>query len=153
MIVAKFGGTSVSTAPNIKTIGEITRRVIKKQPVIVVSAVSGVTDLLLSLTKQTNHTGIIRQIERQHRELAQDFWDKDVPEEVSRYITQTLDTITKVVNKKKNTKRMADELVSYGEQLSSFIVSRALESLGIPTKQIVATAIIVTTDEFGSADF
>ena len=49
MIVAKFGGTSVSTKERIVTIAKIVRNEFNRKPVVVVSALSGVTDLLLSI--------------------------------------------------------------------------------------------------------
>ena len=49
MIILKFGGTSVSTKKNIETVLKIVKKTLRDDPVVVVSAFSGVTDLLLSL--------------------------------------------------------------------------------------------------------
>ena len=49
MIIAKFGGTSVSSKDRISVIKKIVEEQLDKSPIVVVSALSGVTDLLLSL--------------------------------------------------------------------------------------------------------
>ncbi|MFL5531539.1 MAG: lysine-sensitive aspartokinase 3, partial [Gemmatimonadales bacterium] len=52
MIVAKFGGTSVADSEAIGRLIHIVRSRIPERPVIVVSALAGVTDGLLSLAAQ-----------------------------------------------------------------------------------------------------
>ena len=56
MIILKFGGTSVSTKERLQTITEIVREEKERKPLVVVSAIRGVTDLLLSLCEQTTKT-------------------------------------------------------------------------------------------------
>ena len=46
MIVMKFGGTSVADAPRILSAAEIVRGRLARRPIVVVSALAGVTDLL-----------------------------------------------------------------------------------------------------------
>ena len=48
MIVMKFGGTSVADAERIRAAGEIVAARRERRPVVVVSALAGVTDLLLA---------------------------------------------------------------------------------------------------------
>ena len=55
MRVLKFGGTSVANAENINRVIKITRESLKKdKTVLVVSALSGVTDLLLGAAAQAS---------------------------------------------------------------------------------------------------
>jgi len=49
MIVVKFGGTSVGTAAAIRSTAEIVRGRMPRSPVVVVSALSCVTNALLAL--------------------------------------------------------------------------------------------------------
>jgi diaminopimelate decarboxylase/aspartate kinase len=74
-VVLKFGGTSVSTVPNWHNIARILRARLADgmRPVVVHSALSGVTDLLESLlSKALSHEQgpMLEQIEHRHRELA-----------------------------------------------------------------------------------
>ena len=47
MIVMKFGGTSVADAERIRSVAQIVARHAGRRPVVVVSALGGVTDLLV----------------------------------------------------------------------------------------------------------
>ena len=52
MIVMKFGGTSVGSAEQIRRVEGIVRKQLTKEPLVVVSALSGVTDLLVNASRQ-----------------------------------------------------------------------------------------------------
>ena len=49
MIVAKFGGTSIGNADRISNVANIIKSHINKKPVVVVSAVGGITNKLIEL--------------------------------------------------------------------------------------------------------
>src|SRR5688572_12474529 len=51
MILMKFGGTSVGSSKTIETVYELVRAALPRQPVVVVSAHSGVTDMLFELAQ------------------------------------------------------------------------------------------------------
>ena len=74
-VVLKFGGTSVSSAANWHNIAGVVRARIASsfRPVIVHSALSGITDRLESLLAAATaglHVGVLEQIEARHLELA-----------------------------------------------------------------------------------
>ncbi len=75
-VVLKFGGTSVSTAANWHNIALVVRARMAAsfRPVIVHSALSGITDRLESLLAATQvgtHANVLEQISVKHRDLAQ----------------------------------------------------------------------------------
>jgi diaminopimelate decarboxylase/aspartate kinase len=75
-VVLKFGGTSVSSAANWHNIAGVVRARIAAsfRPVIVHSALSGITDRLESLLVAAvsgTHSGVLEQIDAKHRDLAQ----------------------------------------------------------------------------------
>jgi diaminopimelate decarboxylase/aspartate kinase len=75
-VVLKFGGTSVSSAANWHNIAGVVRARIAAslRPVIVHSALSGITDrleMLLSAAATGAHSAALEQIEAKHRDLAQ----------------------------------------------------------------------------------
>ncbi|MGC1521186.1 MAG: hypothetical protein WA803_06565, partial [Steroidobacteraceae bacterium] len=75
-VVLKFGGTSVSSAGNWRNIAEVIRARMAAhfRPVIVHSALSGITDRLESLLAAAvagTHGGEVDRIDTQHRKLAQ----------------------------------------------------------------------------------
>src|SRR5271170_1361082 len=74
-VVLKFGGTSVSSAGNWHNIAEVVRArsAASLRPVIVHSALSGITDRLESLLAAAitgTHDGVLQQIETRHRDHA-----------------------------------------------------------------------------------
>ena len=73
VIVVKFGGTSVSTKSNIQTIVNVVKKEKKIHDVVlVVSALSGITDLFL-LTA-TGKKDSIKSIKEKHYNLITDLW-------------------------------------------------------------------------------
>ena len=73
MIVMKFGGSSVADAERIHAVAEIVRRRMERRPLVVVSALAGVTDLLeraFDLARRDDLEGLeptLADIERRHR--------------------------------------------------------------------------------------
>lgn len=156
MIIAKFGGTSVGSAKRIENICDIVTNQRDKNPIVVVSAVSGITDALLSLPQSSpdiSHQTLVH-IHKTHLSLIKKlFKEKSEKEKVSAYVDKQLTVIAALTKKQKWTKQTIDHLVSYGEILSSYIVTQALIRRGIKSEQVLATDLIVTNDNFGSAEF
>lgn len=153
MIILKFGGTSVSSAKSLKTIVDILKKQKAQNPIVVISAVSGVTDLLLSLFKnRENRETIIKKIERLHLNLIEDYYGK-VPVEQRGYILDCLKKVNKLLSKTVTSLELCDEIISFGEIMSSYIITNILNESNINAKQITATSLIITNDHFGSAEF
>ena len=155
-IVAKFGGTSVATKDTILTILEIVRHSLVRRPVLVVSALSGITDALLALSrvqkKQVKRN--IRSISEIHQVLINDlFSDREIRSEVINYVNEQLRKVEEIAREVNSTPANIDELVSFGEIISSYIISRFLQANGIKSRQVVATELIVTDDNFQQAEF
>lgn len=155
-IIAKFGGTSVATEDAILTIIDVVRRSLRERPVLVVSALSGVTDALLTLSRVPK-LRIKRQIEsiRQiHQSLVNNlFSDRKIRSEVMNYVDEQLSKVEAVARRSTLTPSDMDELVSFGEIISSYIIAHALQVNGINAEQMIASRIIVTDDNFMKAEF
>lgn len=155
-IVAKFGGTSVATKDAILTIVEIVRCSLARRPVLVVSAISGITDALLALSQVPKarikvSIGSIRQI---HINLVDDlFSDLEIRSEVMNYVDEQLKKVEEVVQRDNLTPPDMDELVSFGEIISSYIITQVLQANGIDAEQVISSRIIVTDDNFMQAEF
>ncbi|HSW47938.1 MAG TPA: aspartate kinase [Candidatus Saccharimonadales bacterium] len=155
MIIAKFGGKSVATAKNIETICRIVKSEIKNKPVIVVSAVSQVTNMLLDLSEADSigFEPIFNRIKDTNFGLATQLWAENIPKDVTIYLESCLENVKKNAKKMDKTKADMDSLLMNGELMSSYIVACALSHYGIKSQQVVATDLIVTNSEFGSAEF
>lgn len=153
-VVMKFGGTSVATANGIQTIAEITGQ--STNPVvIVVSALSGITDKLLAFLKLPKHKFNSHQeeIRRIHLSLIESLLAPANRTKAAGYLNQRIGELETLLESSNNTPEFSDKIVSLGETLSSFIVSEALNERNIKSRQIISTDCIITNDIFGSADF
>ena len=154
MIILKFGGTSVSTHERLETICTIVQEEKERQPVVVVSAIRGVTDLLLSLPSASvnERKSIFVQIRGLHGKLL-DQYDSSLQDQVLPFLEQCEQEIQKILASKKKNSELSDAIVSYGEIMSSYLIATVMDHFGISAKAIKATELIVTDNEFGSAEF
>src|ERR1051325_1663360 len=76
MIVMKFGGTSVGDAAAISQVAEIVQSKLDRAPVVIVSAMTRVTDALLNIARVATErryeeaAGLIEELRRRHLETA-----------------------------------------------------------------------------------
>ena len=156
MIVMKFGGTSVESAAAIERVASIVRARLKRRPVVIVSAMGKTTNKLLAIAAEAvegNRTAaleLLARLQESHlnegrRLVAGD--RKAELEEVLNGLFQELEELIKGITVMGElTPRASDAVVSYGERLSSQIVTFALEALEIPAVHLDARDVIVTDD-------
>lgn len=150
MRVMKFGGTSVGNAESIQAVCAIVRSALKARPVVVVSAVAGVTNALIKLAKTTSATERVRAqkgIRRTHEKILKDL--RLDPTLLENEFNELADLSKKT---KKQDKKTLDHFVSFGERLSAQIVGAALQKMGVTSEALPAWEIgMITNDEFGDA--
>jgi aspartate kinase len=161
VIVMKFGGTSVGSADRIRGVADRVRERLARKPVVVTSAVSGVTDLLirgakLSLRHETEAGAIPDQILNRHRALIAEIFPKgEVKDRLLAHvqgIVAELRTLYMGVHYLEElTPRSLDAISAMGERLSYEIVAATLERGGIAAAAIDARSVIVTDETFGRA--
>jgi len=154
MIVMKFGGTSVGNADRIRNISDIIKNNTGKNPVVVVSAVAGVTDMLISLAEgvsQGRESSALERIKMIHLDIIKKLdLDKSLLESVFRDLERLCDETrsAKAANPK-----ILDNFQSFGEQMSSRIVSAQLSRIGIKSQAFSSWELgLLTTDDFGNAE-
>lgn len=154
MIILKFGGTSVSTRKSIETICQIVQSEYAQQPVVVVSAMKGVTDALLTVTRtqRDKQKDLLKMIRQKHLRLINTLFSRKDKEQVLAHIDEYLLQIRYILITKEF-EHKEDLVVSYGERISSYIVTMALRSCGVPAQQMIATELIVMDNKLKQADF
>lgn len=156
MIIMKFGGTSVSSRETIATICDQVKKERLRKPVVVVSAFSGVTNALVSLTQLSGakKTEVIAAIRATHRKIADNVLaDEEIRRDVMQYVDVKLAELTVYCKRKHFDKARIDTIISFGEIISSYIIAATLTETGIRAEQVIATKLIVTDSTFGSAEF
>ncbi|RLG61004.1 aspartate kinase [Candidatus Geothermarchaeota archaeon] len=162
-LVMKFGGTSVGNASRFAEVARIIRNFHDDghQIVAVVSAMAGVTDLLLSMAKKAinDEEYVLRSLsllKDKHIKACDVIANPKLRKEIKRYVNDLIAQL-KVFLKGiaiigEVTPRMKDYVLSFGERLSAKILWAKLIDLGIKSKYFTGwEAGIVTDDEFGSA--
>ncbi len=154
MIVMKFGGTSVESAEAIERVAAIVRGRLERRPVVVVSAMGKTTNRLLAIASAAIEGRRADYIQQIHD--LRDFHSREarrvVPLEDRAGLDRTLDEhfqeLTELVKGLavlgELTPRSIDAISSYGERLSSYIVTQAFRHFGIPAEHLDSRRVIVT---------
>lgn len=156
MIVCKFGGTSVQDAAAIARLVEIVRARAAEQPLVVVSALAGVTDGLLGLARAaelggSSHRDRLDAIVARHEEVGRAFPGTEEPLEAIRAEARVLARELDAVAGRRVTPCEMDAVVSHGELWSSRLVAAALAGGGVPARWVDIRPVMVTDDRFGRA--
>ncbi|MDX2262437.1 MAG: lysine-sensitive aspartokinase 3 [Gemmatimonadales bacterium] len=155
MIVMKFGGTSVADATAISALASAVADARADDPLVVVSAMSGVTDTLVAITAAMLHgdhlaVAAAREALRdRHQEVASDL---GVTEQVHADLEAHLERLgTLVTDRRELTAAGRDAILGTGELLSSCLVAAALADRGMPARWCDARRVIRTDARFGAA--
>ena len=160
MIVMKFGGTSVKDAEAVSRLARIVAR--ERRPrLVVVSALSGVTDALLDvarLAEAGDGVGVlqaVRGLHRRHEEMAAIVRATERRASLLAVTDVLFDELTAIVRAlavvEEVSPRSRDAIVAFGELASSRIAAAALEDAGLPARWLDARAVLVTDAQHGAA--
>ena len=158
MIVLKFGGTSVANAENIsKTISVVTAALKRSKLMVVVSALGGTTDLLLGAGRsaaegKTDYKEKIKLIEQRHFDTIKDLipvaHQSSIIFEVKRRINELEDLCDGIFLIGEFSPKTSDKIASYGELLSSLIISQKLRSLEVEHQWVDSRELIRTDSNY-----
>ncbi len=162
LLVMKFGGTSVGSAERMRAAAALAAEQKESRPVlVVVSAMSKVTDLLLETMRRAeagDRAGVaanIAQLLDRHLAASADLLPAARQEAVKKAIrdlTAEFERITGgMLMLNHRPARSADAAVAIGERLSALLVSECLAAQGVPSVAINAAEVMVTDAVFGSA--
>lgn len=160
MIVMKFGGTSVANYDAITRMISIVRGKLGEKPVVVVSALSKVTDLLYKIADEAaardmkDAMDLLSQLRERHISLA-----KELMPDNSVLCGQACDKVNAICDELESfvsavcavgelSARSKAIIISNGEYLSSNIICYAMNASGIRTGFMDARKMIVTDDDY-----
>jgi diaminopimelate decarboxylase/aspartate kinase len=145
-VVLKFGGTSVSSVSNWHNIAAVLRQRKDEglRPVVVHSAISGITDRLESLLAAAlagEHAAALRQIDTTHRELAARLGV--APTEDFERFSKELERLAATVGKTRTLDdRMRANVMAMGELMATCLGAAFLNAQGIPTAWVDARTVL-----------
>lgn len=161
MKVLKFGGTSVANSNNIKQVTRIISEQTSSKKAVVVSALGGVTDLLLDALELASHGDLsyeatLNQIEQRHLNTVKELFPINEQSALLSHIKSNLNDLETMIQGAfligEKTQRLSDKVVSYGELLSSFIITHYFNSKGLNAGLKSGRELIVTDENFGNAN-
>ncbi|MCL4346657.1 MAG: aspartate kinase [Candidatus Thermoplasmatota archaeon] len=152
VVVMKFGGSCLRNSDGIRQLVNIVSK--EERAVVVVSALSGVTDRILDTV--TGHLSekriesVISFLRERHISLLSEVSSQNACSEGRRAVDRLLRHMERllygVYYTRELTPRTRATLLSFGERLSSHIVASALSTAGLPSRVFEADSLGIVTD-------
>jgi aspartate kinase len=154
MLVMKFGGTSVQDAKAIDRVASIVKSRLTQHPVVVVSAMSKVTDQLLATARaagagdRDTALQLSRGLRERHYNVAGELLGTGIFTQFHSELEAEFDTFDELLRGiaavGEVTPRTTDHVAAYGELLSSKMVTAAFSARGIDSSLVDSRECIVT---------
>src|SRR6186997_1169695 len=161
MQVLKFGGSSVKNAENIsKVISIINKKVNAGKAIVVVSALGGITDILLECSKlasegNESYKEKLVEAEQRHLQTAKELIpitrQSSVLSQVKTMCNEIEDICNGIFLLGELSDRTKDRVVSYGELLSSYIIAAKLKTETGECEWVDSRKVITTNSNYSSA--
>lgn len=160
-IVMKFGGTSVADANALENVARIVAAQRERRPVVVVSAMSGVTDALLNSVVLAGERQVDEAISslkntfERHQEAAQQLLSAENLQRFLAYlngpVTYIPQQLKRLANDLERRREIQDIVVATGEFMSSTLMAAVLKQRGLNAQLVLPQHCIVTNDDFTCA--
>lgn len=160
MIVLKFGGTSVANAERVNEAARIAALQLNPR-VVVVSAASGVTNLLLEAGRAAAAGDMekmreaVATIHAKHGDVLSGIADgrerADAMAAVAKLHEALDEALAAVRAEGEFTAKLSDRIVATGEKAMSVMMAATLRARGVPAAHVFADTVVGTDDRFGSA--
>jgi len=160
--VLKFGGTSVADAAALQRVaGLVSRAQRNARPIIVVSALAGVTDALLAAADAAaggDAERIRPQLDallERHAEIAGRLARPDgangIRTVLGRARADIAELLERVAGEPERRPALRDEIASYGERLSAALLTAVLLAADVPARYVDARHCLITDATHGRA--
>ena len=163
MIVIKFGGTSVGDAHRVANAIDIVAARRHLKPIVVVSALAGVTNDLVAASEAARAGNgervdkIIAAVRQRHEDVAVQLVQQklDFFESFTRQLDKQIEQIHTILRGitllGEITARAKDKVVSIGEKLSSVLFAYSMMMRALPGEHVHSEEVVITDDRFGEA--
>lgn len=154
MKVLKFGGTSVGTAASLRNVKDVVQQHVDQSDgsavIVVVSALGGITDRLIETARLASSAGTASYLElygsiiTRHHEVIDGIVPEELKAETRLDVDRLLDELGNIYRGvsliRDLSPRSLDIIVSYGERLSTAIISRVLPgALAVDSRSFIKT--------------
>lgn len=161
MKILKFGGTSVGSVQSIQTLLNILKKEVAngERPVVVLSAMSGVTNLLLSMAEGAangvDYSVSLKELETRHFDVVKSLLtvqnQNPAFTRLKIFFNQLEDLLQGVLTLRELTPKTRDQIVSFGERCSTVMICK-IAAQYFPESHCVDSSELIKTDSaFGNA--
>jgi len=160
IIIMKFGGSCLVDRSAFKKIIKILKIYKDEKKIVVASAFSGITELLLNTAQNVNNSRIIEDniaiLEKKHFNMIEQIFKEDTVhyEKAKDWVDEKLSDLEDAFADIKEfglEPYYQDLILSFGEILSTYILNQYILSKGLESVYIPANKVIITNDEFNNA--
>ncbi len=163
-LVMKFGGTSVGSVEAMHQAARLVQEARQQweEVIVVTSALSGVTDLLIQSAQEaaqgnlTKFHSALEVLNLRHTEMAQALVHKltcrgKVLQQMEDCLTEFTNLCQAVYVLGEISPRALDAVASLGERLSVRLLAAAIQDVGIRAEWVESTRLVITDDHFTNA--
>jgi aspartate kinase len=163
LIAMKFGGTSVGSADRIRQAATIVHQHVQRgnRVVVVVSALSKVTDLILKILNcaragdgKSMEEGL-QELSRRHEQVISELFRGGTQSKVAEEVQSTLNRLREFCSALlllgSDTPQVMDRVLPLGEQMSARIFAACLNDMGAQGNFVDSARVVTTDDKFGDA--
>ncbi|WP_100340103.1 bifunctional aspartate kinase/homoserine dehydrogenase I [Mucilaginibacter auburnensis] len=162
MKILKFGGTSVGSVQSISTLIDILKREVAtsgEKPIVVLSAMSGVTNMLIDMAEQAaaglDFTAALAELERRHfdavKELLEIQNQNPALTRLKINFNHLEELLQGILTLRELTPKTRDLVLSFGERCSTLMVSKIAAQYFPEAIYVDASELIKTDSSFGNA--
>jgi bifunctional aspartokinase / homoserine dehydrogenase 1 len=161
MKILKFGGTSVGSVQSIQTLLNILKEEVKngEKPIVVLSAMSGVTNLLISMAEGAadgrDFTENLAELEKRHFDVVKSLLSVQNQNpaftRLKIYFNQLEELLQGILTLRELTPKTRDQVLSFGERCSTLMISKIAAQYFPEALNVDAADLIKTDSSFGQA--
>lgn len=163
MKILKFGGSSVANVKNIKKVIQIISDSSKKHKnlIVAVSALGEVTDNLIKMASLASENksecqALMKNIFKQHNQVIKELINPNKQKQILVGIEKKYNELSEALQGVsllgELSLRSLDKIMSFGEQLSAFVISEAINNQKKICKFVDARTLVKTDNNFGAAN-
>jgi len=161
MKVLKFGGTSVANAKRLVLVKDIITFSYEENDClyVVVSAFSGVTDMLISMTdiakENSNYKPLLKDFKQKVNDIAEELLSSSMLQSIKSELEENHSILENLLSGvqliQEASDRTRDYILSFGERNCAYVFAQYLSESGFNSEYIDARKYIKTDDSYGSA--
>lgn len=155
LVIMKFGGTSLGSHERIQQAASLVAEQKNQHPVVVTSAMSQVTNLLISTAEAALHKkrtvvkSNLKTLREKHFAVAK---TKFTCEKINELLKELGDLYEGIGMLQELTPRALDFACSFGERMSSWLMTEALQTMGLSAERWDSRTLVRTNNHFGAAE-